>query len=151
MCAFDEIDAPGQRCDGCRQLTSEIISRRVAIWRNEHELIRQWEDVEEPPSGFFSLQQFHVRRLVADWLEAPRVNTEILLTIRRQKRDLKPFVLERLKIAKSSDALPDQYEAMWRSWEHDPEYERVPLPASPWGRLDLGRKGTEVIPDEAAP
>ncbi|MGZ7180517.1 MAG: hypothetical protein ACXVIB_06930, partial [Halobacteriota archaeon] len=95
--------------------------------------------------------RIHVRSILPDWLAAPRVDTEILLTIRRQKRDLKPFVLERLKIAGSSNSLPDKYEGMWLKWEHDPEYERVPLPPSPWGRLDLGRKGTEVIPDEACP
>ncbi len=152
MRAFDEIDAPDQRRDKCRQLTGEITSRRVAIWRNEHELIRQWADTEEPPSeGFFSLQRFHVRSILPDWLAAPRVDTEILLTIRQQKRDLKPFVLERLKIAGSSNSLPDHYEGIWLKWEHDPDYERVPFPPSPWGRLDLGRKGTEVISDEACP
>jgi predicted acylesterase/phospholipase RssA len=152
MRAFDEIDAPDERRDRCRQLTGEITSRRVAIWRIEHELIRQWAEAEEPQSeGFFSLRRFHVRSILHGWLEAPRVNTEILLTIRRHKRDLKPFVLERLKIAGSSNALPDQYEAMWLKWEHDPEYERVPLPPSPWRLLDLGRKGTEVIPDKTPP
>jgi len=152
MRAFDEIDASDEQRDRCRQLTGEITARRVAIWRDEHELIRQWEEAEEPQSeGFFSLRRFHVRSILHGWLDAPRVNTEILLTIRQRKRDLKPFVLERLKIAGSSDALPEQYETMWLKWEHDPVHEPVPLPPSPWSLLDLGRNGTEVIAEKTPP
>ncbi|HYA33281.1 MAG TPA: patatin-like phospholipase family protein [Candidatus Bathyarchaeia archaeon] len=152
MRAFDEIDPPDHRPDRCRQLTGEITSRRVATWRTEHELIREWEEAETPESeDFHWLPRFHVSRILPDWLEAPPVRTELLRAVRQQKRDLKPFVLERLKIAGSSDALPDHYEDMWLCWEHDPPYERVPLPSSPWDELDLGRKGTEVIPEECAP
>jgi len=155
MRAFDEVDAPDKRRDRCRQLTGEITSRRVAIWKNEHELIRQWAETEDSPSeGFFPLPRFHVRRIIRDWLDTGRVNTGILHTIRQQKRELKPFVLERLKIAGSPHALPDNYEDMYLKWEpHDLKYEMrdIPLPPSPWDRLDLGCNGSEVILNEAPP
>lgn len=155
MRAFDEVDAPSERRDRCRQLTSEITSRRVAIWKNEHDLIKQWAEAEDSPSeGFFPLHQIYMLSILRDWLDGGRVNTGILHIIRQQKRDLKPFVLERLKIAESPQALPYHYEDMYLKWElHDLHSEMldIPLPCSPWDRLDLCRKGTEVIPEEAPP
>jgi len=127
MRAFDEIDAPDQRRDRCRQLTGEITSRRVAIWRNEHELIRQWADTEEPPQKVFFHSNGFTCGASSLTARSPAVDTEILLTIRQQKR-ISTLVLERLKIAGSSNSLPDHYEGMWLKWEHDPDYERVPLP-----------------------
>lgn len=155
MRAFDEVGAPDERRDRLRQLTSEIISRRVAIWKNEHELIKQWAEAEDsPPESFFPLHQFYVWSILRNWLDAGRVNTAILHIIRQQKRELKPFIVERLKIAGRPQALPDNYEDMYLKWEpHDlhREMRDIPLPSSPWDRLDLGRKGTEIILKEAPP
>jgi hypothetical protein len=156
MRAFDEVGAPKTRRTRCRQLTKEITSQRVAIWKNEHALIKQWaESTEQSPlEGARLVRMFHLTPIVQLWDGRDVVDTTILRTIRQQKRDLKPFIKERLKIASSRNSFPDDYKDMYLQWEHHDlshEMMNIPLPPTPWDRLDLGRMGAAVIPEEKAP
>jgi NTE family protein len=155
MRAFDEIDASDKSRNLCIQLTREITAKRVAIWKDEHALIKQWAEAEDTTFDFFSpLREPHVRRVLSNCVNAGRVDTRILVRIRKQKRDLKRYVAKRLEIAESPRALPADYEAMYLEWElHDTSLEMsdITLPKTPWDRLDLGRKGKKVIPAEAHP
>ena len=156
MRAFDEVDAPITRRTRCRQLTKEITSRRVAIWRKEHALIKQWAESTEqlPLEDARLVHMFHLTPILRLWDGRDVVDTTILRTIRQQKRDLKPFIKERLKIAGSRDSFPDDYKDMYLQWErHDLSHEmmNIPLPPTPWDRLDLGRLGVAVIPEEKPP
>jgi predicted acylesterase/phospholipase RssA len=156
MRAFDERDAPETRRTRCRQLTKEITSRRVAIWRDEHTLIKQWaESTEESPlEGAHLVHMLHLTPILRLWDGRDVVDTTILRAIRQQKRELKSFVNERLKIAGTRDSFPDDYKDMYLQWErHDLSHEmmNIPLPPTPWDRLDLGRMGAAVIREEKPP
>ncbi|MGA2883820.1 MAG: patatin-like phospholipase family protein [Halobacteriota archaeon] len=156
MRAFDEVGAPKTRRTRCRQLTKEITSQRVAIWRNEHALIKQWAESTEqlPLEGTRLVHMFHLTPILRLLDDRDVVDTNILRTIRQQKRDLKPFIKERLKIADSRDSFPDDYKDLYLQWErHDLSHEmkNIPLPSTPWDRLDLGHLGAAVIPEEKPP
>jgi hypothetical protein len=91
--------------------------------------------------------------MLCGWDEIGAVDTTILSEIRRQKKELKRFAEERLKLV-GITSLPENYKDIYRNWEpHDlhHEMEDIPLPRTPWDRLDLGRLGTEVIPKEELP
>jgi hypothetical protein len=155
MRAFDELDAPKAERKRCKQLTKEITSRRVAIWRDEHKLIEQWAQATKqwPLKGLYPLHILYLPRMLCGWGDVGAVDTTILYKIRRQKKELKRLVEERQKLV-GTTSLPENYKDIYRSWEpHDlhHEMEDIPLPRTPWDRLDLGRLGTEVIPERKLP
>jgi hypothetical protein len=76
----------------------------VAIWRKEHTLIKQWaESVQQSPlEGAPLVHMFHLTPLLHCGTEETWLIQQFY-TQSAKKRDLKPFVKERLKLAGSRD------------------------------------------------
>jgi len=143
MRAFDVVVGPTLvECPKCRELTERIISKRLRIWKLEHDLIADWTEAgSQSWPRFFS----PLRR---------RVDTSIVYTIREQKIQLHQLVEERLHFC-GEKSFPESPEPLYTDWEkHNwdlKEPTEHPLMSTPWGRLDLGFLGTEVIPKEEGP
>lgn len=143
MRAFDVVVGPTlAKCAKCRELTEQITSKRLRIWKLEHKLISDWTDAcyQSWPRFFSPL------RLVVD--------TSIVYTIREQKIQLHQLVEERLNFC-SEESFPENPKPLYNDWEmHNwdlKEPTTQPLAASPWYSLDLGCLGTEVILKETPP
>jgi hypothetical protein len=70
MGAFDEVDAQKAKRQRCRELTKEITSRRVAIWKDEYKLVKHWAEATKQSllQEFFALPVFWLPRILYHWL-----------------------------------------------------------------------------------
>lgn len=157
MCAYDEVEASkinNNNHQHCKRLTRLITSKRLEIWHLEHELIEEWSTIKHrsPLYDYYPWHFFDPRRIFGG---TNKVHTEILCDIRDRKRELKGYVDKRLELTGTAKSLPDCYAEMYIRWElHNWDLEsptRQPLIPTPWLRLDLGHRGTHVIPEEEPP
>jgi len=143
MRAFDVVEGPMLvACAQCRELTERIISKRLRIWKLEHNLIEDWTEAGSQSWPRFFSPLRHV------------VDTDIVYTIREQKIQLHQLVEERLNLC-GKKSFPESPEYLYLAWEkHNWDLKEptpTPLMPTPWDRLDLAYLGTEVIPAENPP
>jgi predicted acylesterase/phospholipase RssA len=154
MCAYDEVECKNNR-QQCKQLTRRITKTRLEIWQLEHKLIEDWSTVKHRSllDDYFPWHFFDPRRIFRGG--ANKVHTDVLYDIREKKRKLKGYIDNRLKLTHTTDSLPDCFEEMYMHWElHNWDLEsptKQSLIPTPWDRLDLGRRGTQVICEEEPP
>jgi predicted acylesterase/phospholipase RssA len=147
MRAFDVIKGPSLNSadyERCRELSKEISSKRVEVWKKEEEFIREWVKARyQRPWRYHSPY-----KILAD--------TRKIHIIRDLKRELAPLVTERINLA-TRESMPGNPEDMYRQWElhdWDPKYRilsKHPVIQNPWDRLDRLDLGSKDIEAETPP